>query len=95
MPQPPEGHRLTLVPVWVCEVLSTSTESRDRGVKMPTYVQFGVADVWLLDPRARALEAHTLEGGGWREIGRFTDEDLVRVAPFDASPLRPQDLWIA
>lgn len=94
MPQPPEDHRFTLVPDWVCEVLSSPTESRDRGIKMPIYAKFGVAHVWLVDPRARALEACALQGDDWREIGRFTGEDLVRVAPFEASVLRRQDLWI-
>jgi Uma2 family endonuclease len=31
MPRPPRGHRVTVVPDWICEVLSPSTESKDRG----------------------------------------------------------------
>jgi Uma2 family endonuclease len=56
MPRPPEGHR-SVVPDWVCEVLSPSSESRDRKVKMPISARFGVAFAWLIDPQARALEA--------------------------------------
>jgi Uma2 family endonuclease len=93
MPLLPQGHRYTVVPDWVCEVLSSSTESVDREIKMPIYAQFGVAYAWLLDPRARTLEAYALDAGNWREIGRFRDADIVWVAPFDAVPLDLDALW--
>ncbi len=43
LPRVPEDHRFTVVPDWVFEVLSPSSESRDRKVKMPIYARFGVA----------------------------------------------------
>jgi Uma2 family endonuclease len=52
MPRLPEGHRFTVVPDWVCEVLSPATKSKDREIKMPIYARYGVADAWLLDPHA-------------------------------------------
>uniref|UniRef100_UPI0025E9D1B3 Uma2 family endonuclease n=1 Tax=uncultured Thiodictyon sp. TaxID=1846217 RepID=UPI0025E9D1B3 len=71
MPTIPRGHRFTVVPDWVCEILSPSTAGIDREIKMPIYAQFGVAYAWLIDPVAHTLEAYTLDGGAWREIGRF------------------------
>jgi Uma2 family endonuclease len=68
-------------------------ESVDREIKMPIYAQFGVRYAWLLDPRARTLEANALEASAWREIGRFADGDAVCVAPFDAVTLSLNDLW--
>lgn len=94
MPQPQEGHRFTIVPDWICEVLSKSTESRDREIKMPIYARFGVAYAWLVDPRKRILEAYVLENGAWREIGRYYDDQVVSVAPFSAVTLRLSDLWM-
>jgi Uma2 family endonuclease len=93
MPLLPEGHRYTVVPDWVCEVLSPSSESRDRKVKMPIYARFGVAYAWLVDPLARTLEAYALNAGAWREIGRFAGSELVSVAPFDAVTINLDDLW--
>ena len=84
MPLLPEGHRFTVVPDWVCEILSVHRPSNDREVKMPIYAQFGVAYAWLIDPRARTLEAYALEAGAWREIGCFSGSERVAVAPFDA-----------
>ena len=93
MPALPQGHRATVIPDWVCEVLSPSTAGIDREIKMPIYARFGVAYAWLLDPTARTLEAYALEEGAWREIGRFTGAALVSVAPFEAVSLNLEDLW--
>jgi Uma2 family endonuclease len=90
---PKAQHRALVVPDWVCEILSPSTESKDREVKMPIYARFGVAYAWLLDPRAHTLEAYTLEGDAWREIGRFAGGARVSVAPFEAVTISLDDLW--
>src|SRR4051812_32456393 len=37
MPALPHTAAIELAPDWVCEVLSPSTEARDRGDKMPSY----------------------------------------------------------
>jgi Uma2 family endonuclease len=93
LPRIPQDHRFTAVPDWVCEILSPSTESKDREVKMPIYAHFGVAYAWLIDPRAHTLEAYALDGGDWREIGRFAGGAQAAVAPFDAVTIALDDLW--
>lgn len=93
MPLLPQDHRYTVVPDWVCEVLSKSTESVDRDIKMPIYARFGVAYAWLLDPRAHTLETYALQDGCWRALGRFSGADAVSVPPFDAAVLHLDPLW--
>jgi len=46
-------------PVLVVEVLSSSTRKRDRHRKRPAYLANGVAEVWTVDQRARAIERWT------------------------------------
>jgi Uma2 family endonuclease len=43
MPRIPQGHRFTVVPDWVCEILSPASASLDRAVKLPIYARHGVA----------------------------------------------------
>lgn len=93
MPSPPQGHKITVVPDWVCEILSPSTKSTDREEKMPLYLRHGVRFAWLVDPKARTLEAYELVDGNWQPLGIYRDDDLVRVVPFDAVELRLADLW--
>jgi len=93
MPRIPAGHRFEITPDWICEILSKSTEGKDRDIKMPIYAQYGVAHAWLLDPRSRTLEAYALENSVWREIGRFSGDVLVSVEPFEAIAIDLAVLW--
>jgi Uma2 family endonuclease len=94
MPNPPDDQRFEVAPDWVCEILSPSTESKDRKIKMPLYARYGVPFAWLVDPMARTLEAYELEAEDWREIGRFSDADQVAIAPFEVVTLDLDGLWL-
>ncbi|WP_342450105.1 Uma2 family endonuclease [Thiorhodococcus minor] len=94
MPMPPEDQRFDVVPDWVCEILSPSTESRDRRIKMPLCAHYGVALGWLVDPSQRTLEAVQLRSGSWHQIGRVSDTDRAAISPFDAITLDLASLWL-
>jgi Uma2 family endonuclease len=46
----------------VAEILSPSTASRDRNVKVAKYLAQGVEEVWLLDPKKETVEVHAKAG---------------------------------
>ena len=50
-------------PDWLAEVLSPTTSSHDRLVKLPIYERAGVLEVWLIDPIDRRLTIYRLENG--------------------------------
>jgi Uma2 family endonuclease len=52
------------VPDLVCEILSQSTENRDRYVKLEAYRQTGVPHYWLCDPEAVAVQEFVLAEDG-------------------------------
>ena len=93
MPAVPRDHRFEVVPDWVCEILSPSTASKDRVIKMPLYAKHGVQYAWIVDPFRRALEAMELKNGTWTPLGSFLEEDLAAVAPFDAITIALSGLW--
>jgi Uma2 family endonuclease len=93
MPQLPDVPALTLAPDWVCEVLSDSTESVDRGRKMRIYRREGVQHLWFVDPRDRVLEVWRVVDGRWREVDTFEGEGRVRAEPFEAIELDLALLW--
>jgi len=78
---------------WVCEVISPSTERRDRGKKMRIYRREGVGHVWLLSPGAQTLEVYQLERERWVLLDTFEGEGDVHAPPFDAVPLLGA-LWV-
>jgi Uma2 family endonuclease len=46
----------------IAEVLSPSTASRDRNMKVAKYLAQGVEEVWLLDPKRETVEVHAKSG---------------------------------
>lgn len=93
MPELPATPYFELVPDWVCEVLSPSTEAKDRRLKMPLYAHHGVRHLWLVDPLARTLEAFENADGDWRALGHWEGGETARIPPFDALALPLDRLW--
>ncbi len=50
-------------PDFIAEILSPSTEGRDRGVKFEDYAAHGFGEYWLLDPKAEVVEQYVLKDG--------------------------------
>jgi Uma2 family endonuclease len=94
LPAVPPDAFMTLAPDWVCEVLSSSTESIDRGKKLHRYAREGVAHVWLVDPLQQTLEVLGLQAARWTLLGRHVGHAHVRAVPFDAIELELGALWI-
>ncbi len=65
------------------EILSPTTEKRDRGIKLKAYARFGVKEYWIIDPAAQEVEVHRLRDGGY-ELA----ESLV-IGQALSSPLLP------
>lgn len=53
-------------PDFIVEILSASTEARDRGVKFEDYAAHGVREYWLVDPEGEVLEQYLLTDGEYR-----------------------------
>ncbi len=93
LPTLPDRPWLELVPDWVCEVLSPSTERIDRGRKLRIYAETGVSHVWLVNPVERTLEVLRLREGSWTIVTVLTAEDEVRTEPFEAVAFPLGALW--
>lgn len=89
----PETHYFELAPDWICEVLSASTERRDRTVKSRIYAEAGIPHFWLIDPRLQILEAFELTEGRWTKTGAWNSDEIVSAAPFNAISFNLADLW--
>jgi len=93
MPVVPRDAYFTLVPDWVCEVLSRSTGAIDRSKKLPVYARAGVRHVWLIDALRRTLEVLRLDAGRWTVLAIHRDDERVRAEPFEAVELPIDRLW--
>jgi Uma2 family endonuclease len=91
----PVATYFTLAPDWICEILSPSTASFDRKQKMPVYWRECVGHAWVIDPRARTLEAfrRAPQEREWIPLGTWEGDHRIRVEPFDALELDLSWLW--
>lgn len=90
---PPSAGPITVVPNWVCEVLSPSTRGYDQIIKRKFYAEIGVEHAWYVDPEARTLAVSRLHEGRWLELGVFGGDDKVRAEPFDAIEIELAAWW--
>lgn len=94
MPRVPRTKRIdNICPSWVCELLSDSSEKRDRGEKRVIYATYGVDHLWLVDPRVRSIEVFLRQDRQWLALGYFTDADKVAAPPFEAITVDLSVVW--
>jgi Uma2 family endonuclease len=65
------------------EVLSRSTEARDRGRKMELLARFGVPEYWIVDPVKNTFEIYMLRGSAYGLVAACDEHQDV------TSPMLP------
>jgi Uma2 family endonuclease len=93
MPKLPSEAYFSIVPDWVCEILSPSNARLDRVKKVPKYAEYGTKHLWLINPRDKTLEAFRLENRSWLLMQTFVEADKVKIAPFEAMAFDLGALW--
>ena len=72
-------------PVVVIEVLSPTTEKRDRGAKFQAYKALpSVEEYVLIGSEYRAIEVHRRDGNFWRQY-HYREGDLVALKSLGVS----------
>ena len=72
------------VPLLAVEVLSLSTQFRDRNVKCRRLLEIGVEEVWLIDRKAQTIEVWDTDGS---RIARADSEAVSSALPgFSLTP---------
>ncbi|HYU17771.1 MAG TPA: Uma2 family endonuclease [Chloroflexota bacterium] len=80
-------------PNLVVEVLSPSTQARDRGIKMRRYAAAGIPHYWLVDPSARTLEPYRLGERGYESGGVYGAGTTFRPELFPGLEIPIDELW--
>ena len=88
-----EKQRIKGAPDLVVEVLSPSTEERDRGFKFKRCAQEGVREYWLVDPEKSLVEIYTLTERGYELVGNFSGEQKVASKMFSGLEFSASEVW--
>jgi Uma2 family endonuclease len=81
------------VPDWTCEILSASTERKDRSQKLPLYARASVGHIWVVDPDTRFLEVYASRDGLPVQFRVAREHECVVLPPFDLQ-LDLGELWL-
>lgn len=79
---------ITIVPDWICEILSPSNASNDSVRKMRLYQQCQVPHYWLIDPIGETLSAYRYTPDGYLQVLLAERGERVRAEPFAAIELQ-------
>jgi Uma2 family endonuclease len=82
LPQLPRNTSITVVPDWICEVLSPTTRAYDMVKKRRFYAEVGVHWLWYVDVEACTVTVSRLVEGSWLEVGVHGGDERVRLEPF-------------
>jgi Uma2 family endonuclease len=80
-------------PTLAVEILSPWSRHIDRGVKMRLYARHGVEWYWIVDGDGLTIDAHRLEGDGYRLDARLEGTTPRALPPFPDLPLDPAAIW--
>ena len=65
------------VPVLVIEIISTSNQTHDRVRKYSTYMEFGIKEYWIINPKLKTVEVYTLENGEYKQAAICKGDDCA------------------
>lgn len=91
--QAPRKGPFQVLPDWICEILSPTTERDDRVRKLPIYARNGVQHAWLVNPVQRTLEVYRRQDDAWLLVAVHGQDDKVRAEPFDAVEIDLSQIW--
>ncbi|MGA3327432.1 MAG: Uma2 family endonuclease [Terriglobia bacterium] len=66
-------------PDLVVEILSPTTEARDRGIKLKAYARYGVGEYWIVDPVAQVVEVYRLTAEGFNLAAKCAKGKTVKT----------------
>lgn len=78
----PDQVPVTVLPDWVCEVLSPSNASIDTVRKMRVYHRVGIPHYWIVDPMADTLSVLRWTDSGYLTVQNADRTERVRAEPF-------------
>lgn len=79
---------ITVIPDWVCEVLSPRKEKNDTVKKMRAYHRAKVPHYWIVDTIVETVTIHRWSADGYVVVLIGERGEKIRAEPFDAVPLQ-------
>jgi len=88
-----DGKKVNGAPDLVVELLSPSTESRDRGFKFKRYAEEGVKEYWMADAVQQTLEIYQLTPQGFTLFAKFSGNEEAKSKLLKDLKFGLREIW--
>lgn len=88
-----ENDRYTGIPALVIEILSPSTRSMDQVKKLNVYLDGGVSEYWVVDPRDRKVTLYSFLARQLEDMTLFKYPDVVKSIHFSGLEVPTADIF--
>lgn len=80
-------------PDLVVEIISPTTEKRDRGYKKTLYARHGVQEFWIVSPEAKTVEVFTSGETGFKQVHVFRSTERLTSPLLEGLVIDLQELF--
>ena len=81
------------VPVLVIEIISTSNQTHDRVRKYSTYMEFGIKEYWMINPKLKTIEVYLLEEDEYKQAAIYKGSDCAASQIFDGLDILLEEVF--
>jgi len=84
LPLLPDDEYVSIIPDWVCEILSPSNRNNDLVHKKAVLHQAQVPHYWIIDPNDKTISVHRWAEAGYINIANCVAGQRAKLEPFEA-----------
>lgn len=88
-----DGKKFNAAPDLVVEILSETTEERDRTFKFREYARGGAKEYWIVDPDKKHLEVYQNSEKGFQLVKTFASDDLLNTPLFRTATIALSEVF--
>ncbi|HOL23067.1 MAG TPA: Uma2 family endonuclease [bacterium] len=81
------------IPALVIEIISTSNQTHDRVRKYSTYMEFGIKEYWIINPKLKTVEVYVLEEDEYKQNGVYKGCNSAVSQSFNGLEIRLEDIF--
>ncbi len=87
------GQLLFPAPDFIVEILSPTTETIDRTLKMTDYASHGVMEYWIIDPILQSIEQYFLDKGNFVLHVKLVKEGKIHAKAIEGYSVKLEDIF--
>lgn len=80
-------------PALIIEIISPSNENHDRIRKYITYMEFGIKEYWIINPKLKTVEVYVLEEDEYKQNGVYKGCNSAVSQSFNGLEIRLEDIF--